>query len=202
MTTLYPFLLTLLIACTSQPRPQLGGRCEGCEALLEYGNKKLLPVDTLPDFQTQVPKILVQGTVFRPDGKTPASDIILYLYHTDRQGIYPTKGNEKGWAKNHGYLRGWVKTDRSGQYRFYTVRPAAYPDRSEPEHMHITVKEPGKIPYYLDDYLFLDDPLLNHNRKYKNRGGSGLVHPVPSTTPGLSLVNRDITLGKNIPNYD
>lgn len=197
---LAPLLYLLLLSTCHQPKPKLGGPCEGCEALLDYGTRALLPTDTLPEFQTTAPKMKVYGTVYRKDGKTPAADVVLYLYHTNRQGIYPTRGNEKDWAKKHGYLRGWVKTGKDGRYAFYTFRPTAYPDRSEPEHMHITLKEPGKIPYYLDDFQFLDDPGLKNTERLPQRGGSGLVRP--QAAGQLLLVKRDIVLGKNIPNYE
>ena len=78
----------------------VGGSCEGCEAIFEYGSKVLAAVDTLPDFNETGPKIKVTGTVYRNDGKTPARDVIIYVYHTNQQGIYAAKGGETGWAKN------------------------------------------------------------------------------------------------------
>jgi len=40
----------------------------------------------MEDFEGQ--KIKIQGTVYHHDGKTPASDVILYVYHTDQSGQY------------------------------------------------------------------------------------------------------------------
>ncbi len=190
------------IACNAQKNQTVGGGCEGCEAVFEYGGKTLTSIDTLPRFAENEPKLKVYGTVFKKDGKTPASNVILYIYHTNRNGIYETKGNEKGWAKRHGYIRAWVKTGKDGQYAFYTFRPAAYPDGSEPEHIHITVKEPDKNEYYLDDFLFDDDPLLTQEkrRKLDERGGSGITQP--TLINGQLSIKRNIILGKNIPNYD
>lgn len=50
--------------------------------------------------------LIVTGTVYRPDGRTPAPGVILYVYHTNAQGIYPKKGDETGNGRRHGYLRG------------------------------------------------------------------------------------------------
>jgi protocatechuate 3,4-dioxygenase beta subunit len=183
-------------------KQKVGGPCEGCEAIFEYGNKKLTPTDTLPNFKHTEPKLKLTGTVFEKDGKTPAENVILYIYQTDRNGIYATKGNEKGWAKRHGHIRGWIKTDKTGRYAFYTFRPAAYPNRIEPEHIHITVKEPNKNEYYIDEFVFDDDPMLKQKERneLENRGGSGIVKP--RLKDGILTVNRDITLGLNIPNYE
>ncbi len=194
-------------ACQSQTKKNdlnkiVGGPCEGCEAIFEYGDKELLPTDTLPEFDQTEPKLILTGTVFKKDGKTPAENVILYIYQTDRNGIYATKGNEQGWAKRHGYIRGWIKTDKTGKYTFFTFRPGAYPKGIEPEHIHITVKEPNKNEYYLDEFVFYDDPLLTQEEKenLEKRGGSGIVRP--KLKDGILTSNRDIILGLNIPNYE
>ena len=197
-------LSMLSISCQSQDsrsKPLVGGPCEGCEAIYEYGEQKLFPVDTLPDFFQNEPKLKVSGVVFQKDGKTPAKDVILYIYHTDKAGIYPKKGGEKGWARRHGYLRGWIKTGADGKYSFYTFRPAAYPNRTIPQHIHITVKEPDKNEYYIDQFLFDDDPFVTtqERNRARNRGGSGIMKT--SVENGMLTIRRDIVLGLNIPNY-
>jgi len=193
--------ISLCISCNGQTK-KVGGPCEGCEAIYEYGDKKLSSIDTLPLFSTTEPKLKISGRVFQKDGKTPASDVILYIYQTDRRGIYPKLGDEKGWARRHGFIRGWVKTDAQGKYAFFTFRPAAYPDGTEAEHIHLTVKEPGKNEYYLDDFLFEDDPKLSlaKRQKLENRGGSGILKLMSGGE--ILEAKRDIILGLNIPDYE
>ena len=41
---------------TAKPKGRIGGPCEGCEAIYEYGDKKLTSIDTLPGFQNNEPK--------------------------------------------------------------------------------------------------------------------------------------------------
>jgi protocatechuate 3,4-dioxygenase beta subunit len=208
-------LSAVLISCrtptSSQPSESpeseiseqiVGGPCEGCEALFEYGQRVLSPVDTLPEFALSEPKLLLTGTVYQNDSRTPAEGVILYIYQTNRDGIYPKKGDEEGWARRHGYLRGWVRTDQDGHYAFYSFRPGSYPERTEPEHIHITIKEPDVSPYYIDEFVFEDDPLLTSSARESldNRGGSGIVQP--QWKGGILVANRDIILGKNIPGYN
>lgn len=197
------------ISCTGQTeitsaskKKQVGGGCEGCEAIFEFGEKTLLSFDTLPGFNTSELKLKITGTVFYQDGKSPANGVILYIYHTDRTGIYPKNGNESGWARRHGYIRGWIKTDQSGKYTFYTFRPAAYPDGTEPEHIHLTAKEPDKNEYYLDEFVFDGDPILTQEKRKSldNRGGSGIGKPKQEN--GILTFRRDIILGLNIPDYE
>lgn len=170
---------------------------------MEYGDQKLNAVDTLPGFEANEPKLHVSGIVFGQDGKTPAKDIIIYVYHTDRTGIYEKGDNPKGWENRHGIYRGWVKTGEDGRYEFYTFRPASYPNTSINQHIHMTVKEPNTIPYYIDDIEFTDDPFMTEQKinNQRNRGGSGIVTPARTFIGNLIEIRRDIILGKNIPGY-
>lgn len=205
----YIILTTLVVSmlnCSAQgPEPQastvVGGPCEGCEALLEFGDRPLLPIDTLPTFEQAEPKLLLHGTVYEADGTSPAAGVIVYIYHTNREGRYPSEPQATGWAERHGYIRGWIKTDESGRYRFYTVRPGAYPRRNVPEHIHMTIQEEGLPPYYIDEIEFLDDEILTDRDQAnrRKRAGSGLV--MPQEEDGMLIVKRDIFLGKNIPGY-
>ena len=192
----------------------IGGRCEGCEAIYEspVPFEKLNSVDTLPDFNEPGPKIEISGIVYQQDGKTPAKDVVIYIYHTDQKGIYAKKGNDPdnpvsyrdrdGWGKRHGYIRGWVKTDKNGFYQFFTLRPGSYPGLTDPAHIHVTVKETDKNEYWIDEYLFTDDPLftVDQRKKAANRGGNGIIELVPQKN-GISHCTRHIILGMNIPDY-
>jgi protocatechuate 3,4-dioxygenase beta subunit len=201
-------LFTIAIYCTlsilayAQRSPKIGGPCEGCEAIHEcpVPFAQLPARVTLPDFKNDGPAIELSGIVYERDGMTPAKDVVLYVYHTDRTGIYPTSGNEKGWAKRHGYIRGWVKTDEHGFYHIMTLRPAAYPERNAAEHIHITVKEPAYNEYYLDEFLFADDPLLPKSPA-EQRGGNGVVTLTAPDKNGVRHGTRHIILGLNIPQY-
>jgi protocatechuate 3,4-dioxygenase beta subunit len=144
----------------------------------------------------------MQGVIYRVDGKTPAPDVILYVYHTDARGDYsPTPGQVHG--RRHGHLRGWMKTDREGRYRFRTIRPAPYPNARIPAHIHPIVKEPGRNEYYIDEYVFAGDPLVTRKERgrIEGRGGSGVVE-LSRNKEGVWIGQRDIILGRNIPNYE
>lgn len=187
---------------TNKPK-LVGGRCEGCEAVFEYGDRILSSVDTLPDFNEQGLKIKVTGTIYLNDGKTPAKDVILYVYHTDQKGLYSTKDSETGWGKRHGYNRGWIKTDGDGKYEFYTLKPGVYPNRAAPAHIHPTILEPNGKYYWIEDYHFKGDSLLTDREINPNlpRGGSSGILSLKKEG-NLWVGTRDIILGKNVPNYN
>jgi protocatechuate 3,4-dioxygenase, beta subunit len=181
----------------------VGGNCEGCEAIYEspVAFEKLPNTVTLPDYTEKGPKIEISGIVYQRDGKTPAKDVIIYIYHTDQTGRYSKKGNETGWGQRHGYIRGWMKTNEKGEYKFYTLRPAAYPNRKDPQHIHVTIKESDKNGYSVDTFLFEDDPLLTKEQRDKERniGGDGIVRLKAEN--GVWKATRNIILGLNVQDY-
>ncbi len=204
-------------ACTGQvKRPadadpstrSVGGPFEN-SAFTYYGIPKFISAtDTSPGWAQEGEKLLLTGTVLQPDGRTPAPDVLLYYYHTNTQGRYPTDAmqprnmppNELG--QTHGFMRGWVRTDSSGRYAIHTVRPGTYPTRDEPAHIHATIKEPNDInDYYIDDFVFDDDPILTAKRRQKleKRCGSGVLRLVKKGD--LLVGERDIILGLNIPGH-
>lgn len=205
-----PLLLVVVLTSCAHSQSQrqgdyklVGGPCEGCEAIFEYGDEQLTPVDTLPDFHDQGVKIKVTGTIYQSDGKTPAPGVILYVYHTDQGGVYAKRGDETGWARTHGYIRGWMKTDDSGRYTFYTLRPGVYPNRSAPAHIHPIVLEPNGKYYWLGAFHFRGDSLLTERELNPSNPRAGSVGLLALQQEGdLWVGTQDIILGKNIPDYE
>lgn len=210
------FLFFVLFSCNGQqtgnsshhaqnqfPAKRVGGNCEDCDIMYVGMPGSFNHIDTSKGWQQQSQQLLVTGTVFQPDGKTPAADIILYYWQTDARGYYTDAGGLDAKAKKHGYIRGWVKTNTAGKYAIYTSRPAAYPNDKTPAHIHFLVKEPDLAhEYYIDDLVFDDDPLLiPHTKRYppENRGGSGLVRIL--LQGNVQVAEHDIILGLNIPDH-
>ncbi len=184
-------LALLLVGCWSAEYNQAGAQalpaCEWC------GTAEA--PDEL-DWQTTIAgpnepgeALVITGVVYQADGETPAPDIVLYLYHTNADGLYPKRGDETGNAQRHGYLRAWLKTNADGQYQFTTIRPGSYPTRTEPAHIHMTVKEPGKDEYWIDTIHFVGDPLLTE----EDRESDGLI-TVQQDAEGVWHGQRDIIL--------
>jgi protocatechuate 3,4-dioxygenase beta subunit len=206
-------LLLFTLSCQSQSAAPVvsdeaitkavGGPCEGCEAIFEspVPFEALNEVDTLPLFHENGPKLIVSGTVYKKDGKTPAPGVVLYVYHTDQTGKYRMTGTEKGWATRHGSIRGWMKTNERGEYRFFTIRPASYSKTGPAAHIHLTVKEPDKNEYYLDDFLFDDDPFLTKEDRdrQRKRGGDGVLKLTERN--GMFYSERNVVLGLNVTDY-
>ncbi len=142
-------------------------------------------------------RIEISGTIFKQDGNTPAEGVIVYVYHTNQNGIYPKRGDEKGNARRHGYLRGWMKTGRDGRYRFSTIRPAPYKTHGgEPAHIHYTIKAPGEKEYWLASLWFADDPRVTKEEisKVKRVGGFSNVIQLVKSGNGSYKGTRNIVL--------
>ncbi|MCX2742743.1 intradiol ring-cleavage dioxygenase [Mangrovivirga sp. M17] len=180
------------------------GNCEGCEAVFEFNDRKLNATDTLPDFEDDGTKIKISGTIYEPDGVTPANDVVMYLYHTNQDGIYEPTPDSEGWEKRHGYIRGWVKTNEEGYYEFYTLKPGHYPDRKTPAHIHPIILEPNGKYYWVGSYFFSDDPYLTDEIKNNDKprcGSDGILQLTDANGDGIMEGKRDLVLGKNISGY-
>lgn len=198
-----PFVMLYVSGCTqsNQKTDRVVDSCEDCDLMF-------VGMPTTPSWQTTIAgpdepgePLIIRGTIYKKDGKTPAPGIILYVYHTDNKGLYSPAPKQSG-AKRHGHLRGWIKTDEQGRYEFNTIRPASYPNSRNPQHIHPIIKEEGIAPYWIDEFLFEDDPVLSESEKnhQQKRGGSGIIS-LTKNEKGIWIGKRDIILGMNIPNY-
>lgn len=179
----------------------VGGRCEGCDWYLLGMPANLKAETTIAGPDEPGDRLTISGIIFKKDGRTPAEGVVLYLYHTDEAGKY-SPGKNQTQAKEHGHLRGWVKTGADGKYIFHTILPASYPNTKAPKHIHPTIKEPGLTPYYIDEFLFDNDPNLPEaeRKRQPKRGGNGIIS-IEKNSRGEWVGKRDIVLGLNIPGY-
>jgi len=136
--------------------------------------------------------LIIRGTFFGSDGKTPLPGARLYVYHTDAQGLYRS---DQDWKKP-ARIRGWMKTDSQGHYEFRTIKPAPYPGRTIPAHIHPTADAPGYPARWLDEYWFEGDPFLKKEDIAKNAGlGSfSVILKLARGSDGILRGVRDIRL--------
>lgn len=198
----------LLLACrahASPPERLVGGPCEGCEAVFEGRPARLASTARIAPAGEPGEPLVIQGVV-TDAAKRPVAGVIVYAYHTDAKGEYPsTEAHRRAVKHRHGMLRGFAQTDAQGRYAFETIRPASYPvPNAPPQHVHMHVVEPGRCHYYIDDLLFTDDPKLTpdvRRRMDRGRGGSGVATPARDKA-GAFRARRDIELGAQIADYD
>jgi len=126
--------------------------------------------------------MVVSGTVYAPDGRTPAAGITVYAYHTDASGLYHPKG--VGVPPR---LRGWMKTDAQGRFELESIRPAPYPSRDAPAHVHFVLFGGGYPRQWADELVFEDDPLVDEGlrRRQAAKGEFGMVRPLVQGADGV-----------------
>ncbi|MEO7362608.1 MAG: YceI family protein, partial [Gemmatimonadaceae bacterium] len=144
-------------------------------------------------------RLTVTGSVYYADGKSPASNVLIYAYHTNAAGVYARQSEQRGNGQRHGALRGWLRSDALGHYRIETIKPGPYPGRPDPAHIHLTVKPPGGDEQYIDVIEFDDDTRLTAQLRKgaEGRGGSGIV--VLRDSAGMLRATRDIILKQSAP---
>lgn len=135
--------------------------------------------------------MIISGTVFKSDGKTPAPNALIYFYHTDKLGIYGRTGEHK-----HGKYRGWMLTDSNGRYEFASIRPASYPNSTQSQHVHMTITTLDVREDWIDSILFEGDKFLTQRERALS-GKRGGFNPIVSLRPnkdGVMHAVRDIQL--------
>lgn len=130
--------------------------------------------------------MVISGTVYNRDGKTPAPDTLIYFYHTDKFGIYGREGQPK-----HGRFRGWMLTDAKGRYEFSSIRPASYPNSTQSQHVHMTVTGVDAREDWIDSILFEGDRLLTQ-RERDSSGRRGGFNPIVTLRPGKDGIMRAV----------
>ncbi len=79
--------------------------------------------------------LTIAGTVHAADGKTPLPGVRLYVYHTDRAGLY---GRDSRSSDNP-RLHAWLRTNAEGRFEFHTIKPGPYPAGGAAAHIHFVL---------------------------------------------------------------
>lgn len=135
--------------------------------------------------------LIVAGTIYAADGKTPVEGARLYVYHTDASGHYT-----RNPLARQPRLRGWMKTGADGRYEFRTIKPGAYPGGRAPAHIHATLAAPGQAEKWIEDFLFAGDPNVRPKdvSRAQQRGTFSHILRLTRGGDGIWRAERDIRL--------
>jgi len=137
----------------------------------------------------------MSGTIYQPDGVTPAEGVVLFVYQTDVTGYY----NQQDDA-SHPRLKGWMKTSADGRYEFRTIKPGAYPHRGTPAHIHAHLYSPDYSERSIEDYWFEGDPRITPQQisHAREQGETPVIVALKRGSDGVLRGVRDIRI-KPVP---
>lgn len=164
----------------------------------------------MADAGTQGEKLLLTGTVLRPDCKTPVVGATIDFWHCDHAGAYDIKTPDEKISPENFRFRAMAQTDKDGRFRFETIVPGRYgippglegfekyAGQTRPAHFHLTVTHPIYLPlttqlYIKGDPHLAKDPWAKHSRLVfpLTKGGSvstGSFEIVLANRPGQRRV--------------
>jgi catechol 1,2-dioxygenase len=118
--------------------------------------------------------LVLFGTVYAPDCRTPLPGTLLDVWQADHAGQYDIKEPASLTDRTPLRLRGRLLTDAQGHYEIETIVPGRYPippglpgleqyaGRTRPAHVHFTVMHPLFGPLTTQLY-FKGDPYLSQD---------------------------------------
>jgi protocatechuate 3,4-dioxygenase beta subunit len=186
--------LTIAPACAQQEgraRPNLYN-LEDAPTSLEWDEGTLSARTRIAPINEPGEAFSFTGRVLSADRAEPVAGVVVMAYHTDRTGTYPMGGEPRRIT-----MRAWTRTGADGRYTFDTIKPGIYPSRIDAAHIHMTVVEPGRRPYYIDNIVFEGEfgVTPEYRSKQELRGGAGIVRLRKEN--GILHATRDIRLERH-----
>lgn len=113
-------------------------------------------------------RIVVHGKVMDENGR-PIPHTLIEIWQANSAGRYVHKIDQHDAPLDPNFLgAGRVLTDANGNYRFYTIKPGAYPwgnhyNAWRPNHIHFSLFGPNITTRLVTQMYFPGDPLLQYD---------------------------------------
>jgi protocatechuate 3,4-dioxygenase beta subunit len=136
-----------------------------------YGQESLGPLDHdltrngAKDGEPLGERIVVTGRVLDEDGRA-VPDTLIEIWQANAAGRYIHEADRHDAPLDPNFFGGGrCVTDREGRYRFYSIRPGAYPwgnhpNAWRPNHIHFSLFGPSFATRLVTQMYFPGDPLL------------------------------------------
>lgn len=160
----------------------------------DFTESTLTNEGTIPDYESKEDKLKITGTIYLSDGVTPAKGVILYIEQPNEEGTYEmVKKDSKRYVQH----RTWIKTNKNGQYTFFTFVPGKRYDGRKSLQISPIVKLPNKKEYQIPSYLFDDDVKLSKicRKRLEKQGNINSILKLEEKD-GILVAKRDIILSQ------
>ena len=124
-------------------------------------------------------RLVLTGTVFSSDCRTPLAGALIEVWQANHAGVYDTSKPGNFTDATTFQLRGMLYTNEKGQYQIETILPGRYPvppnlpglekyaGLTRPAHVHFRVMESLHVPvttqvYFKGDPFIANDPWAGH----------------------------------------
>lgn len=189
-------------------QPALAGQClvSDGDILGPFYRPGAKTMVKMVEADVQGERLVLTGTVLRPDCKTPVAGASIDFWHCDHQGAYDIKTPDEKIAPENYRFRAMAQTGPDGRFVFDTIVPGRYgippglegferyAGQTRPAHFHLTITHPIYLPlttqlYMTGDPFIAKDPWARHSRNMvtiKKAGGSstGQFEIVLANRPG------------------
>lgn len=118
--------------------------------------------------EPQGERIIVTGRVLDGSGR-PVPHTLVEIWQTNAAGRYRHQHDDHPAPLDPNFTgAGRALTDESGQYRFVTIKPGAYPWRNHqnawrPAHIHFSLFGPAFVTRLVTQMYFPGDPLFRYD---------------------------------------
>ena len=132
----------------------------------------------------------LEGIIFKEDGKTPLSNVLIEAWQCDEHEHYDNVSDD--------YLfRGAVKTGRDGKYAFKTIVPVPYKDDDSwrPAHIHMRISSKDHQDLITQIY-FKGDPHIEEDAAAKSSQSVNRILGIKKNASNENSVKFDVVMSK------
>lgn len=128
--------------------------------------------NAIVDSPPQGERIIIAGRVLDEDGR-PQPNTLIEIWQANAAGRYIHEADQHDAPVDANFLgAGRCVTDENGNYRFYTIKPGAYPwsnhaNAWRPNHIHLSLFGPAFATRLVTQMYFPGDPLLAFDPIYQ-----------------------------------
>lgn len=130
------------------------------------------------------------GIIFKEDGKTPLSNVLIEAWQCDQHEHYDN-------VSDYYFFRGTVKTGKDGKYAFKTIVPVPYKDGDawRPAHIHLRISSNDHQDLITQIY-FKGDPHIEKDASAKSPQSVTRILEIKNNSSNENVVTFDVIMSK------